>query len=173
MFIGCEGESEASYAALLARLADEEPRLYIHIDPHILQPGAGDPLEIVRQAIKTIRLIERRRSPYAIRAILLDRGTADKGRQAISLAARAGILLVWQEPDHEAFLLRHLQGWETRRPPSGTSLRILLQAWTEYRKPMTTMDLAKRINRRGLRAVAQVEPLLAELLRSLGFGDEK
>ena len=65
VFLGCEGESEASYGALLGWLADEPPPLDVHIEPRVLQPGAGDPLELVRRAIDLIGRIERCRTRSA------------------------------------------------------------------------------------------------------------
>jgi len=49
LFVGCEGESEQAYVALLARLSGEAG-LAVHLDAVLLQPGGGDPLAIVERA---------------------------------------------------------------------------------------------------------------------------
>lgn len=169
VFIGCEGASEASYCALLARLAEGPPRLHLHIEPHILQPGAGDPLELVKKAISTLRFEEKRRAVFAVKAIILDRGQPDKCAAATLLASKAGILLVWQDPDHEALLLRHLPNCQQKRPPRGASLAALQREWPSYFKALPMLELARRISRAGVFAAASVEPDLQELLSAIGF----
>src|SRR3546814_11994186 len=67
----------------------------------------------------------RRRSegaPYAAGAVFLDSDRRDadhdRDRRAMNIAARLRLLLDWQETCHEAFLLRHLQDCDGRRPSS-------------------------------------------------------
>ena len=48
VFLGCEGESEQGYGALLQRLV-EANGAKIHVVPVNLQP-AGDPLELAKKA---------------------------------------------------------------------------------------------------------------------------
>jgi hypothetical protein len=57
IFLGCEGESERSYSALLNQVALEERNLHIALDVELLRPGGGDPLALVQLAC---RLIERK-----------------------------------------------------------------------------------------------------------------
>jgi hypothetical protein len=52
-FLGCEGESEQSYGALLQIVADESLQLRIHLDLQLL--GGGDPLAIVEAAVEEAR----------------------------------------------------------------------------------------------------------------------
>lgn len=173
IFIGCEGASEASYCALIGRLAEEPPRLHLHVDPHILQPGAGDPLELVKKAIATIRFEEKRRAPFALKAVLLDRGNPEKSEAAQALASEVDILLVWQDPDHEALLLRHLPDCQQKRPPKGASLTALQREWPEYTKALPMLELARRIAQPELFAAAAVEPGLREFLVAIGFVQDR
>jgi hypothetical protein len=169
IFCGCEGESEQSYGSLIGRLARDN-RFHVHINVQKLQPGAGSPLALVRRAIQLINEIERRRDPFAAKAIFLDRGDPQICVQAEILARAKGINhLIWQEPDHEAILLRHLPGCHTLRPPAGTTLVRLRREWPGYAKGMTVSDLATRINLEGLKAAAAVEGDLRCFLRELGF----
>lgn len=169
IFLGCEGDSEVSYGALLGRLAEEPPRVHVHIVARKLQPGAGDPLELVRKSIEIMLFEERRRSPFAVKAVLLDRGTPEKTGLADTLARKSGIHLVWQTPDHEALLLRHLPNCQQRRPPAGASMAALQQEWPEYDKAMPMMGLPRRIGRPEVVAAAGVEPELQEMLTQIGF----
>ena len=52
-FIGCEGESEQGYAALLQRFADEVA-LIVHIVAKVMTK-AGDPLAMAQRAVAEIK----------------------------------------------------------------------------------------------------------------------
>ena len=72
VFLGCEGESERGYGALLRRLL-EVHRQDVHLDVVLLRPGGGDPLALVELARRLIDESERKReAPYSLRAVLLD-----------------------------------------------------------------------------------------------------
>ena len=170
VFIGCEGKSEYSYAALLGHLARQSSGFRIHVTAHTLQPGAGDPLELVLKADRIAREIERRRSTFMLKALLLDRGDAAKCAAAVENARKLGFgLLVWQDPDHEALLLRHLPKCQALRPPRGASMAALLREWPDYVKGMSRQQLSARIGLPEVRAAAAVEPDLQALLEKLGF----
>lgn len=106
----------------------------------------------------------------AVKAVLIDRGTAQKNAAAAALAAENGIdHLIWQEPDHEGFLLRHLPGCAQHRPPPGASLAALRQHWPDYDKARSAQQLAVRLNIERVRAACAVEPELRSFLRALGM----
>src|SRR5271163_2170925 len=119
VFLGCEGESERGYGALVNRLL-ETRRQDVHLDIALLKPGGGDPLALIELAVRRITEGERKReSPYVHRAVLLDadrRGQSPARDARIpALAATARLRIIWQEPCHEALLLRHLDGcWSLR-----------------------------------------------------------
>jgi hypothetical protein len=162
--------SELGYGALLDRLARDMPTVHIHVHSEILQPGAGDPLALVQRAAERTADIERRRVPFAAKAVLLDRGSARKNAAAVRCAKQNGIdHVVWQEPDHEAFLLRHLPGCQDRRPPRGATLAALHREWPEYEKGMSAQALALRIDLDCVRAACAVENDLRQFLRRLGL----
>ena len=91
IFLGCEGSSEVGYGTLIAKIARERPNIHVHVHVQRLQPGAGDPLVLVERAVGIIDNIERRRADFAIKAVLLDVGNADKMRQAATAARDATI----------------------------------------------------------------------------------
>lgn len=171
IFLGCEGESEVGYGALLNRLINELPDVHVHIHVEILQPGAGDPHALVQRAVQRVDNLERRRVAFAHKAILMDRGSQKKNREAQTLAARNDIRhLIWQDPDHEAFLLRHLEGFQQNRPPAGASFAALTKAWPNYRKGSTQIQLADRINLERIGQARAVEPALEAFLSAIGLG---
>lgn len=69
-FLGCEGESEQSYGALLQIIADESLQLRVHLDLQLL--GGGDPLAIVEAAVEKARERAQKRGRFVRRAVLLD-----------------------------------------------------------------------------------------------------
>jgi len=173
MFVGCEGQSEAAYMALVAGLA-RQAGLPVHIEVQELTPGAGDPLARVIMAIDRIERARRRRGAFARSFILLDddQRDLDRGRAADAQrrAAEAGITLVWQSPCHEALLLRHLPGCATRRPQdSAGAAQALLREWPAYRKPMSRVALAARLDLDALRRAADAEPELHAMFATFGF----
>jgi len=170
VFLGAEGKSEAGYAALLARIARDGLSPAIHIHVEVLQPGAGDPLELIERAIQKIHEIERRRTPFWVKAVLLDRGARDKMESAIARARAVGIAhLIWQDPDHEAMLLRHLPGCQHLRPAAGASFEAIRRRWPDYSKGMPAQQLAQRINIEHIRMACTGEPHLRDFLIKIGL----
>jgi hypothetical protein len=166
VFLGCEGESERSYAQLLndeIRLRD----LPYHIQAEPLSPGAGDPLSRLKKASK---LVAKANSPFLYRAILLDIDQVENNQArfngVLELARTSDIQIIWQRPCHEAFLLRHFAGHEHSNPAnSAMSEQKLMRIWPEYRKPMTKIELSKRITAAELERVSALHPEFAALLR--------
>ena len=112
--------------------------------------------------------------PYAERFILLDRDQVQGNRRMEEdvgcLAAEHRIKLIWQEPCHEALLLRHLPERASDRPPTSKLAESALKAvWPEYKKPMSAASLSKRIDLAGLRRAAAVEPGLRGFLNDIGL----
>jgi len=170
-FLGCEGQSEHSYGALLQLLADSL-RLHIHIELHDLQ--GGDPLAILESVITRLAKQVRNRGPFVARALLLDNDKYGQNQERDArigpLAQKHNVLLIWQDPCHEGFLLRHLPGCQSLRPTTAaaafTSLR---KHWPEYNKPIAARRLSSRIGLAELALARTVEPDLASLLSLLGF----
>jgi hypothetical protein len=171
VFVGCEGESEQSYVALVQRLLG--PGAAIHLVAPVL--NGGDPLAIVESALKAIRAENAKgREPFVRRFVFLDsdlRGNKpERDGRCRALAAAQKIELVWQEPCHEAMLLRHLEGNETRRPATtAASIESLKRAWPGYRKGMVAQELGQRIDLEALRRVIRVEDQIAMFLQEVGI----
>jgi hypothetical protein len=173
LFVGCEGESEQGYTALLGRIA-ESLRIPVHLDAVLLQPGGGDPLALVELAVQRASERSARRGTYEGTFILLDddklRIAPDRDAQIAPLAQSAGLVLIWQHTCHEALLLRHLEGCAQRRPGNTQlALAALGQEWQAYRKGLPATRLAERIDHLALTRAAAVEPKLADLLTAAGL----
>jgi hypothetical protein len=173
VFLGCEGDSEQAYGQLLNDLIKEAGKAF-HIEVVNLNPGAGDPAARVRRAIQEIARREQRRSEFRFKAILMDidqvHNDPERRLNAEGLAREQGLEIIWQEPCHEAFLLRHLEGFAQRRPPtSALALRVLRSTWPEYQKPMTKMRLARKIALEAVHRAAAVEPTLSSFLHHIAL----
>ena len=173
IYLGCEGQSEQSYGARLSQIADASG-LHLHLDNDVLQPGGGDPLAIVQLAVRRIKQKESTRGVFAFRAVLLDRdkwGAAPERDARIDrLSSQNRLHLIWQEPCHEGFLLRHLDGQQTARPiTSDLAAQALKCVWAEYEKPMPAVRLATRIDLQSVRRASLVDAALAAFLDQIGL----
>jgi hypothetical protein len=171
IFVGCEGEGERSYIALVQRIV-KDLHHKVHLDPQPLQPGAGDPLALARRAEEVIKRVERTRVRYDEKYLLIDRDTFGKSperdRQMPAVLNRIKARVLWQDPAREALILRHLPGCATRRPASTQiAMQQLLQEWPEYEKTMSAMQLATLINLDALRRAAEVEDALREFFAAI------
>ena len=171
VFLACEGGSEYGYVRWLNRLARNCGAL-VAIKAERLQ--GGDPLELVESAMSKLRHRDRPGARFEVRGLLLDadlRGV-NPGRdsEAARLAERRKIRLIWQEPIHEAFLLRHFDGFETHRPPDKRSAqRQLKNVWPDYEKGMDATGYERRLGLDHLRRVRTVEPVFDAFLALAGW----
>jgi hypothetical protein len=166
IFFGCEGESEQAYGQVLNDLLREANRPF-HLEVVNLNPGAGDPIARLRRAEQEIARRRLRRAEFRLKVVLMDSdqvaADARRRQQAEQLARDFDIRIIWQEPCHEAILLRHLDGFDRNRPPTSADAEAALRgAWPDYRKPMTKVQLARRIVLDAVRRAAAVEPSLSE-----------
>jgi hypothetical protein len=171
IFVGCEGESEQAYGQVLNDLLRDQNRP-LHLEVVNLSPGAGDPIARLRKAEQEIARRRQRRSEFHLQVALLDSDQVDadaqRRQQAERRAQEIDIRIIWQEPCHEAFLLRHLDGFAQKRPPTSVSAAAMLRAaWPEYCKPMTKIQLARRIDLDAVKRAACVERALCTFLREL------
>jgi hypothetical protein len=173
IYLGCEGPSEQSYGKRLNEIADAAG-LSLALDCNILQPGGGDPLALVQLAVRRIRQKTAKRGAFAQCAVLLDRdklGQApDRDQQIAALANKHKLWLIWQNPCHEAFLLRHFPDQTTKQPQtSELAGQALKRIWPDYRKEMPARDLAAMIDRSAVERVAEVEEDFRVFLQKIGL----
>ncbi|HEX9646643.1 MAG TPA: hypothetical protein VGB88_04040 [Alphaproteobacteria bacterium] len=172
-FVGCEGDGELAYVALLNHIATAR-NLHIWFRAEALNPGAGDHCAVVERAAARLAHRKRQGTRYLATAVLLDRdqwGTSKaRDTRSVDVAKRHGLLLVWQRPDHEALLLRHLDGCQALQPPATVSLNELKKRWPEYDKSgMTAARLDARVGYQQILQACTVEAELRQFLKRMGM----
>ena len=175
IFVGCEGASEAGYARWLGNCVRDRA-LPFHLEIYDLGRGAGDPFARIDKAIDQLAHWEKHREPFSRKYIFLDTdqiaANADRAEQARRLALENNFTVIWQDPTHEAFLLCHLPGCDTRQPPDKrTADAALVREWAEYRKPSNAQQLERRLDLNGAIRAARRLPELEDLLRMIGLWD--
>ncbi len=172
-FVGCEGLGERAYAALINKIARSKD-LHLSVQGELLNPGAGDPLALVNRAVERLAHKRKHRTSYKHAAIFLDsdraNDTPNRTNQAIRTAEEHAIQLVWQKPNLEAVLLRHLAGCQLLQPIAERSLIELQRRWPEYNKSGLSADkLGRKIGYDQIVQAAQVEDDLREFLMCIGL----
>ena len=148
-FIGCEGESEQGYAALLQKFTDELG-LAVHIVAKVM-PRAGDPLAMAERAVATIAQEARGSKPAFVKRFLqFDTDIIGKNpvrdAKMATVTATNGLTLIRQDICFESFLLRHFDGHEADRPAtSAEALGRVRGTWPDYRKGASAQELARFI----------------------------
>tara|TARA_R110002074_G_scaffold348310_1_gene518768 strand:+ start:1070 stop:1642 length:573 start_codon:yes stop_codon:yes gene_type:complete len=159
LFVGCEGESEQGYAALLQRFSDEQGGA-VHAESRVV-PRAGDPLAIVERAIEMAAQGERGSKPaYSVRFLMLDTdllgNNPGRDAQIDGLVERHNFVLLRQNCCFEAFLLRHFVGHANDEPPTAAIALTRLQAvWPQYKKGFPAQELRKQIALEDVQRAAQ------------------
>jgi hypothetical protein len=171
VFFGCEGDSEASYAAFLYDLL-EKFRSDRHIEKESF--GGGDHLAVVEATIEAIQRKERAFGRFTVRGVMLDadrRGeNGQRDAQCDALIRRHGLIALWQRPCIEGLLVRHFAGNEHRNfPSSAAALDAIRVLWPSYRKPATRFELAAKLGIEDVYRLRQTEHDLDGLLRAVGF----
>ncbi|RWE76377.1 RloB domain-containing protein [Mesorhizobium sp.] len=175
IFLGCEGESEQAYGQFLNSIV-RESNLPFHIEVVNLNPGAGDPIARIKRAEQEVKRRSNRRAEFKFKTVLMDSDQIEndhrRRQQVEALAAGCDISVVWQRPCHEAFLLRHFEGYHNHRPAtSALALTALLEVWPDYKKPMTSLQVSKKISMAGVRRVANNDAAFETLLRRIRLID--
>lgn len=173
VFLGCEGESEQAYCVVIADIVKQSIN-NVHLEVILLGEGAGSPLAKIKKAIKKINHYERTRSKFWKKAVLIDSDLIEhdleQKNETERLATSRGIRIIWQQPCHEAFLLRHLPECAEFRPQTSDRANSeLVRNWPNYMKPMTRFQIAKRIDHARLTQVIRVENGLREFLNEVGW----
>lgn len=173
IFVGGEGESETGYIGLLQDLLNAGG-VPVHLMIENLGLGAGDPLSRIEMAVRKIEHLRRTRTAPADRFVFLDHDQVDQDSSRAEAARRLAkshtIAIIWQRPCFEALILRHLPLCAARRPPdTADANRALRREWPEYQKPMTRMELARRIDLAAVLRAAEVENELQAFLHCVGL----
>ncbi len=93
----------------------------------------------------------------------------EREQQAIELASKHNVQLIFQEFEHEALLLRHISGHEHDRPGKGEGREALQAAWPEYRRRYGKLQLYENFGLEDLQRACSAEPVLRSFLGQIGF----
>lgn len=163
IFVGCEGQSEQSYVRLLQTYSI----LPVHLDPVLLQPGGGDAGALLERAKARHAQGQQRNGRYDAAFVFLDKDKLGNNTMPDleRRAQRIGIVLIWQDPCHEAFLLRHFPGCQNRIPANGAeAMNALQRIFESYDKATPARILETQISLEMIRQAASVTAGLTALL---------
>ena len=173
IFLGSEGISERNYGQFLKLITDNH-NLQIHIDCNYVT-GGGDPLKVVQESIRLMKRNSRNHGNYLVKAVMLDSDklgrSTDRDNKIRPLAADHDVKLLYNDPNFEAFLLRHFPGCESKMPPADTSLSELEKVWPAYLKGIDARSIYKQLGEDGLVRACTVEDSLRDFLTVIGFGE--
>ena len=97
--------------------------------------------------------------------------STDRDNKIRPLAADHDVKLLYNDPNFEAFLLRHFPGCESKKPPAETSLSELEKVWPAYLKGIDARSIYKQLGEDGLVRACTVEDSLRDFLTVIGFGE--
>jgi hypothetical protein len=167
VFVGCEGASEIGYVTFLNGLFP-----HCHFDTLDLGE-AGDIFECIKESTKYINNCRIKREPYERRFIFLDSdtiGSQHDQQRAEQLATYNNIDIIWQDPCHEALLLRHFDGQQNSQPPDCASAeRNLRRHWPDYEKGLASQKIRKKLTKEHVIRAARAEPHLNRFLIANSF----
>ena len=168
IFIGVEGKSDQAFARFLGRCC-EEAGLHLHLD---VKPGSGgDSVAVVEEAVRHLR--NSGKGNIRNRLVLLDRDRIKQdlqaGRDAQTIASKAKLEIIFQEPNLEGLLIRLHRGQENRRIAAENAMVELRKVWPEYSKQLTADQLSKRFTLSDVQRAAQHDSGLQRLLEVLGL----
>ena len=163
------------YAGWLSNLARDQ-NLPVHIELSDLGKGAGDPFSRIQMALERVARLERDREAFAGRYAFLDTDQLvqdyDRAERARRMARQERLEVIWQDPTHEAFLLRHFPGFETHRPPDKRAAdAALTRKWAGYEKPRTAQQLEQKFDIGDAHRVGIRLESLSQLLRQIGLAN--
>jgi hypothetical protein len=173
IFVGCEGRSEMGYVRWLRNMVLDQ-NLPFHIEPYDLGQGAGEPVSRIAMAVDRINQLEKSRIAFTRKFLFLDTdqlaGDAAREELAKRRATENNIVVIWQHPTHEAFLLRHLPNCLTNQPPDKRRADVALaKKWAGYQKPLTPDQIERRLDIEAAWRVSTRLPELEDLLRAIGL----
>jgi len=166
--VAVEGESERAFVIWLQALS--QAQRHIHLDTVPL--GGGGFKSMPRKAV---RLHKRRcrTGAYKHRFLVVDRDRAEKGDWSIEElrreAAKQGVTVCVQNPNHEGLLLRMMPGMGGEIPDAASAGTKLKSRWPIYQKPMNARELGRQFSLEDLLRVAALDSDLEILLKKIGL----
>lgn len=170
-FIGGEGKSEKAYGQYIQDVAWEEN---LPVTFELCDCGGGDPLVVINKAIRECNNRDSVDYPFKGKFLLIDSDrledmSSNDVAKIMKLLSCNNFTPIWQDPDHEGFLLRHFIGHENDCPSRGQSWKALLGVWPDYGKGRSRRDYYKKITLDDVRRVAKRHPKLKFFLQEIGL----
>lgn len=160
-----EGPSDEAFVKFLQGCC-ERAGVHVHLSASVAQ--GGDSLAVVEHAARQVARSSAR-SQFAARLVLLDADRTERDRQArrdaTAAARRAGLQIVYVQPNLEGLLLRLHPGHERRRVVARDAMSELRRLWDGYRKPPTAVQLKRRFALKDLTRAARHDGELQKLLQ--------
>ena len=165
IFVTVEGPSDEAFVKFLQGCCEREG---VHVHLSVSVACGGDSLAVVEHAARQVARSSAR-SQFAAKLVLMDADRTERDRQAKrdapAAARRAGLQIVYVQPNLEGLLLRLHPGHERRRVVARDAMRELRKVWPEYRKPPTAAQLRRRFALDALTRAARHDGELERLLQ--------
>ncbi|MGC8532727.1 MAG: RloB domain-containing protein [Acidiphilium sp.] len=172
IFVGGEGASECNYVKWLRDLCRDK-KIPVTLDIHDLGRG-GNSLNRIEMAARKIRHEEQNREQYKHKFLILDADKIENQHEEQACKDKATengkLIIVWQRPCHEAFLLRHFTPRKNQLPAtSAHAMTQLKKCWPAYQKNMPVRQIGQTLSLDGARRAAKNLSEFQEFLRIIGL----
>lgn len=172
IFVGGEGASECNYVKWLRDLCRDK-KIPVTLDIHDLGRG-GNSLNRIEMAARKIRHEEKNREQYKHKFLILDADKIKNQHEEQACKDRATkngkLIIIWQRPCHEAFLLRHFTTRKNQLPAtSAHAMTQLKKCWPNYQKNMPALQIGQTLSLDGARRAAKNLSEFQEFLKIIGL----
>lgn len=171
-FLACEGESEYAYVKFLDNLAKKHSRMRVHLDPSVIN-GGGDPHATLERSKEKYEVkVKAKKGGYRRKLILMDgdifqRYTCNKKGEFMRQLSIEKFEVIWQDPDHEGFLIRHFSNSTTPKP--GHTMDQLHKFWPHYNKNMPVTGIEGKLDINCVKLASKSIPEFKQFLKIVGF----
>ena len=174
IFFGCEGESEQAYGKFLNILA-KKMDLKVHISTFVASP-AGDAFVVIQKSIRECKIRSENRDIFKAKIVLLDSDTLPqienrKRDKMYKMIKENKFIVIWQNPAHEGFLLKHFDGYQNSNPSKRDSEMMLQKVWPEYRKNIPVDKIEKVLDIEKVIRASSVNENFMNILKIIGIVD--
>lgn len=128
----CEGVTEYLYAKSLQNQLPREKRRYLSIE--IGQSQQNDPLSIVKEAERKIKVAEKERNKYDTVWLFFDHDNSPQLDSALERADRAGFSLAFTAISLEYWFILHFEDCGKAFANGEECMRYLKKHWPNYHK---------------------------------------
>lgn len=132
ILILCEGVTEYLYAKSLQNQLPREKRRYLSIE--IGQSQQNDPLSIVKEAERKVKIAEKERNKFDAVWLFFDHDNWPQLKDGLARAERAGFNLAFTAISIEYWFVLHFEDCGKAFANGEECLKYLLKLWPKYHK---------------------------------------